>query len=147
MTFDIVHAARALATELREGTVRIRRKTGTVKNPANGRLEDTWTVIYEGPGRLRQSNAQPRDLDTAGQRLVEQSPTVSLPVDDEDPRVSVGSSGEVDVDDIGEVLTSPYDPGRVGQRFRVAGTHDQTHSSARRLPVEVFTHAKAQEAT
>lgn len=141
MTAELVAAARALATELREGTVQIRRKTGTTKNPANGKLEDTWTVIYEGPGRVRQSNAQPRNLDTVGQRLAEQSPTVSLPVNDEDPRIVAGSSAAVNVDDEGVVLTSPFDPGRVGQRFRVAGSHDQTHSSSRRLPVEVFSHA------
>lgn len=141
MTAELVDAARRLATELREGTVRIRRKTGTERNPSTGRIEDAWTVVYEGPGRIRQSNGQPRDLDVAGQRLAEQTPAVSLPVDDEDPRVVSGSSAAVTVDDVGEVLTSPYDPGRVGQKFRVAGTHDQTHSSARRLPVEVFNHA------
>lgn len=136
---DLLAAARALAGALQQGTVRIRRKTGESKNPATGRIEPVWTDIYEGPGRVRQSNAQPRNVDAAGQRLAEQSPTVGLPIGD-DPRIVTGSSADVRVDDVGTVLTNPEDPERVGQQFRIAGTHDQTHSSSRRLPVEVFNH-------
>lgn len=134
-----LESARGRAQARMTSTVRIRRATGKSKNPATGRIEPVWAVIYEGPGRVRQSNAQPRNIDAAGQRLAEQSPTVGLPIGD-DPRIVSGSSAAVRVDDVGTVLTNPEDPDRVGQQFRIAGTHDQTHSSSRRLPVEVFNH-------
>lgn len=113
-------------------TIRIRRQTGKGKNLETGKIETTWAVIYEGPARWRFGNTQPRDLDAAGQRLVEQSPTVSLPIGAE--------SALVRTDDEGTVLANPPDPGLVGVGFRVAGIHAQTHATARRFPVEVTTH-------
>ncbi|MDQ7877368.1 DUF6093 family protein [Microbacterium sp. QXD-8] len=139
MADDVLSAGRALAQALMEATVRIRRVTGTQRNQETGQVDDVWTTVYEGPARVRFPGGQPRDVDAGGQRFAESSPTVSLPVD-ADERITVGSSADVKFDDEGEVLTNPHDPARVGNTFRVAGPHDQTHSTARRLPVEVFTH-------
>lgn len=136
---EALNRGRALAQALMESTVRIRRQTGEVRNPTTGKLQKTWDVIYEGPARLRETNAQPREIDAAGQRLAEQSPTVSLPIGDDD-RIQAGASADVLVDDVGVVLTNPPAPGAVGTQFRVAGQHEQTHSTSRRLPVEVLTH-------
>lgn len=122
---------RHVARDLMQTTVIIRRGDGVpVRNPETGEYETGSTVVYEGPARLRFPNAQPREADAAGQRFVEQSPTVSLPI---------ASSADVDVDDVGEVTANPLDPGIVGLRFRIAGVHAQTHSTARRFPVEVVT--------
>lgn len=123
---------RALADALMVTTVRIRRQTGKAKNPVTGQIEPTWAVIYEGPARVRFGNTQPRDIDAAGQLLVEQSPTVSLPIG--------ADSALVRTNDEGTVLGNPPDPGLVGLDFRIAGIHAQTHATARRFPVEVTTH-------
>lgn len=130
---------RERAQSLMESTVRIRRQTGEARNQANGRVETTWTTIYEGPARLRFAGGQPREVDVAGQRLAEQSPTVCLPIG-ADSRITVGSSAAVRVDDEGEVLDNDPDSGIEGATFRVAGVHEQTHSTQRRLPVEVHSH-------
>lgn len=135
----VLAAGRARAQSLMESTVRIRRKTGETRNTATGQITPTWSTIYEGPARIRFTGTQPRDIDAAGQQLVEQTPIVGLPIGD-DPRIVTGTSGAVNVDDVGSVLTNPDDSSIVGGEFRVAGRHDQTHSTARRLPVEVFTH-------
>lgn len=127
----MIRRARDLAESLMQSTVQIRRKTGTTRDEDTGQLVPTWVVVYEGPGRVRFGNSQPRDLDASGQRVVEQSPVVSLPI---------STSAGVHVDDEGEVLSNPADPGIVGLRFRIAGLHAQTHASARRFPVEVFTY-------
>lgn len=136
---DILSAGRERAQSLMDSTVRIRRKTGTARNPATGKVDATWATIYEGPARVRFSAGQPRSVDSAGQRLAEQSPTVSLPIVS-DPRIVSGSSSAVRVDDEGVVLANPEDPGTVGTEFRISGLHEQTHSTARRLPVEVHAH-------
>lgn len=141
--YDIAAALpglRAQAESVMQSTVRIRRKTGTTRDSETGQNVPTWATVYEGPAKLRMGGAQPNDIDASGQRVVEQSPTVSLPVGAH-PDIVSGASADVNVDDEGELLTNPHDPDRVGTTFRVAGPHDQTFSTARRLPVEVFTHA------
>lgn len=131
---------RAVAQSLMDSTVLIRREAGKSKNRSTGRLETQWTEIYEGPARVRGTDAQPRDVDSAGEIVAEQTPEVWLPIGDDD-RVVTGASADVRVDDIGTILTNPSAPGAVGTRFRVSGQHEQTHSTSRRMPVEVFSHA------
>lgn len=133
-------AGRERAESLMDSTVRISRKTSEARNPSNGRVDATWEVVYEGPARLRFTGGQPRDIDVAGQRFAEQSPTVCLPIGDDD-RITVGSSDAVRVDDEGEVLDNEPDSGVENTTFRIAGVHEQTHSTQRRLPVEVHSHA------
>jgi hypothetical protein len=131
--------ARARVASQMDSTVVVRRKAGETRNPETGTITPTWVTVYEGPGRIRESTSQPRDVDAAGQRLAEQRPVVSMPIGT-DSRIVTGSSAAVAVNDVGEVLTNPNDPSIVGVRFRIAGTHDQTFSTARRLPVEVYSH-------
>lgn len=137
---DSLEAGRARAQSLMESTVRICRQTGENRNSETGRVEPTWTTIYDGPARLRFSGGQPREVDVAGQRLSEQTPTVCLPIG-ADERITVGSSDAVRVDDEGEVLDNEPDSGIENTTFRIAGVHEQTHSTQRRLPVEVHSHA------
>lgn len=137
---ELLAAGRETAQALMDSTVLIRRKTGTTPNPSNGQLEPVWQDIYKGPARVRLTNADPRDVDAVGQRFAIRDPTVSLPIA-ADPRIELGSSAAVRVDDVGTVLTNTPDPGEVGTSFRVDGRSGQTHSTARRLPVEVLAYA------
>lgn len=136
---QVLAAGRALAESLMDSTVLIRRKTGETRNKETGKVTSSWATVYAGPARVRFGNAQPRDLDAGGQRSVEQAPTVGLPIG-EHPDITEGSSAAVQVDDEGSITANPDDAGIVGTRFRIAGVHEQTHSTSRRLPVEVFTH-------
>lgn len=135
----ILEEGRARAQSLMDSVVRVRRQTGETRNSATGRVEPTWTTIYEGPARLRFSGGQPREVDVAGQRLAEQTPHVCLPIG-ADERIVTGASDAVRVDDEGEVLENEPDSGIENTTFRVAGVHEQTHSTQRRLPVEVHSH-------
>lgn len=112
-------------------TVIVSRQGAGTRNQETGQIEYAWTTIYEGPARIRFTNNQPRDFDSSGQGITEQAPTVSFPI---------AASGLVTVDDVGEVIANPSDPAIVGMTFRIAGTHQQTHSTARRFPVEVVSH-------
>lgn len=125
-----------------QSTVRIRRRSITTqRNPETGREEHTWTTVYEGPARLRADAAQPQDSDAAGQQVTDRQMRVSLPIGAH-PRIVTGASADVEVDDVGVLTANPEDPASVGLEFRVRDGHVQTHSTARRLPVEVTSHAE-----
>lgn len=113
-------------------TVIIRREGPSVRDPETGTMVPSWTTVYEGPARVRFTNADPHEVDQAGQRVAQQTPVVALPI---------ATSAGVRLDDVGEILANPDDPGVVGVMFRVAGEHAQTHSTSRRLPVEVLSFA------
>lgn len=130
-----------VAESLMTSTVHIRRAGPVARNPETGTETPSWTDVYVGPGRLRASDAQPRDVDSAGQKLTDRSLTLSLPIGDH-PDITHGRSADVDVDDVGELLENPDDPESSGTKFRVRDGHVQTHSTARRLPVEVTSHAR-----
>lgn len=109
--------------------VTIRRAGPEVRNPATGKLEQSWLDIYVGKCRLKFTAGQPREGDQAGQRFSDQSPTLSLPM---------AGTGSIRVDDVATIDHNPFDPEGESLRLRVTGLHVQTHSTARRLPVEVL---------
>lgn len=123
---------RAHAESLMSTSLIIRRKGADVRDPETGTMVPSWTTVYEGPCRVRFTNADPHESDQSGQRVAQQSPTVWLPI---------ATSAGVRLDDVGEILANPDDLGIVGVTFRVAGEHAQTHSTSRRLPVEVLSFA------
>jgi len=124
--------ARALRDSLADTTVTIRRESGTTWDDETGTYVPAWAVVYTTDrARVRFPGSQPREQDAAGERVTEQEPTLSLPVE---------GSGVVQVDDVATVDANPEDPSIVGMKLRVAGLHNQSHSSGRRLPVEVVSH-------
>lgn len=112
-------------------TVVIRREGPPVRDPATGTMIPSLTTIYTGPARVRFPAGQPRDVDQSGQRVTEQSPSVWIPI----------HAAGIRIGDVGEVTANPHAPEDVGLKFRVAGVHAQTHSTSRRLPVEVLSYA------
>lgn len=96
-------------------------------NDETGEWSTSSVEVYRGPGRLRAANVQ-------GQRVDEQGVTVTL----SDARLSlpVATSAGVRVDDV-FVCVASEEPTMVGARVRVTDIHWQTHSTARRLQVEV----------
>ena len=124
-------SGRRLAESLMVTTVKVQRAGEPVRNPEAGSVEPSMTAVYEGKARVRFPSSQPRETDHAGQRTVEQHPTVWLPITVTDVRL----------DDIGTVTANPPDPGIVGMTFRIVGLHAQTHSTSRRFPVEILSFA------
>ena len=105
--------------------------TGTI-DPATGLREQTVTTVYEGKCRLRLPTGTAVDVDAAGQILARQTPEISIPVE-------AAGSGDVRPDMIATITASPLDTSAVGQQYRVRGIQFQTHSTARRLQVELMT--------
>lgn len=136
----VLARGRERAESLMQSRVRVRREGPKTRETATGLETPTWTIVYEGPARLRASNAQPQDVDAAGQQLTERDQELSLPIGYH-PDIETGASIHVHVNDVGELLANPHDPAAVGLQFRVRDGHVQTHSTARRLPVEVISHA------
>lgn len=126
----ITKMGRKQAELLMESTVTITRKGGaTTTDPETGVVSPSITTIYEGKCRLRMPDARPTGVAAAGQSVEKQSPVLSLPI---------AAEGSVDVrpDDVA-VVYSALDGYSV--TVRIAGLHTQTHSTARRFPVEVET--------
>lgn len=117
---------RRQAELLMESSCVITRQTGTAPD-GNGVEVPTFDTIYTGTCRLRMPDARPNTVAAAGQAIAVQSPVLSLPV-------TATGAGDVRTDDIATV-TSPLDGNTVV--CRIAGFHTQTHSTARRFPVEV----------
>lgn len=107
----------------------IRRKTGE-STDANGVVSDVFTTIYSGKCGLRMADAQSNQVVAAGQSLETQSPTLSIPV-------AAAGSASVRPDDIATVTTPLDSFDSFVAIARIAGMHSQTHSTARRFPVEV----------
>lgn len=125
----VLARARRAAEDGFDSTCRITRPTGergpidpeTLKYP-----EPPRETIYEGPCRVQDR----RDLAqtaTAGEREVTIAGVeLQLPID--------GTENVALRDDV-QMLTNPSDPAVVGRHYSIAGRHEKTHASARRLPV------------
>lgn len=133
MTFaaGAVRMGRRQAEALMESTCAITRAlTGTV-NPATGvRSGDTSSSVYSGVCRFRFKSSAVGTPESGDRGLTAQMPELSLPVE--------GSAG-VQVGDLVTITGNPLDVGVVGLTLRVTGTHFQTHSTARRLQVQVLS--------
>lgn len=122
-----VAMGRKQAEALMESTCFIKRQTGTSVNSSTGVETPTYTTIYTGVCRLRMPTSASNAVVAAGQSIEIQSPVLSIPV-------AATGSASVLTDDIA-VVTSPLDANVI--TARIAGFHTQTHSTARRFPVEV----------
>lgn len=135
--YDIAGALpelRAQAESIMSSRVVISRETGKARDPETGSYIPSWTVIYEGKARVRMPSTQAREVDQAGQRIVESAPTLSLPIGDVDAAL-------VALDDVALLVEHAPDPLVVGTRMRVVEGNDQTWSTARRFSVEILTPA------
>lgn len=103
--------------------------TGSI-DQSTGLPTTTTTVVYSGKCRVRWASGSAGEVDSAGQILAVQTPTVSLPIN---------GSGLVLPDMVLTITANPLDTSLVGFAFRVKGVQFQTHSTARRLQVEVLS--------
>ena len=127
----LIVRGQAAAVESMTATCIIRRTDETapaVRDPQTGQFEKPTTTIYEGVCELKYNSSTTREVDPQSQALTEQEPLLKLPL---------ATSAGIRVDDFGEIVTSRFNPGQIGVKFRVAGEHDENHVTARRLPVEI----------
>lgn len=125
---------RAQAESMMQDRCVVERVTaGTVLDEVTGEYTPVTVRVYpvgvaaDGPCQFKAANTAVRDVEAAGQLLVEQSATLKLPV---------AGSEVVREGDVVTITASRFDPQLVGVRVRVAGSHHQTFATARRFPVE-----------
>lgn len=119
---------RGQAEALMESTCVITRETATATNHSTGVNTPTTETVYSGKCRLRFPTVRPEQSLTEGQQLVKDRGILSLPI--------TGSS-TVRAGDIAAVtLSAVLDPDVV-VNVQIAAPFTQTHSTARRFPVEV----------
>lgn len=128
----ITQFGRTVAEGLMESTCVITRTVpGVPPVNADGSNNDTTSDIYSGACRLRFPTVRPEDVLVEGQSIVRDRGILSLPV--------VGDSAGVRADDMVVVTLSPVlDPGTV-VTCRIQAPFTQTHSTARRFPVQVIS--------
>lgn len=118
---------RSVAESLMESTCVITRTTGQTQN-SDGSTTPITLTVYSGPCRLRFPSIRPEQSLAEGQSIVRDRGQLSLPV--------VGDSADVRADDIAVITLGALDPGTV-VTARIESPFTQTHSTARRFPVEV----------
>jgi hypothetical protein len=94
----------------------------------NGEVVPVTENVYSGKCRLRWPTATSAEVNSGGQIMTVQTPELMLPVE---------ASAGVEVGQVATITANPLDPESVGLRLRIRGLHFQTHSTARRLQVEV----------
>lgn len=129
---DAVTAAlpglRAEAEALMVDTVRFTVPlSGGMFNPETGKY--VWPhrrTIYWGRCQVQLPPAIPQNSSAGDQPLVVERVTIKIPVTA--PEIPVGAIAKIV--DVGDAS----DPGLIGTRFRVVGSHHKTFATARRLP-------------
>lgn len=99
-----------------------RRQTGTTYDDDTGHTVPTWTALYEGPCRLKETTATVRRSDVGEADVVLVQPQVHLPMD-----AALLQAG----DEI-TITACPNDPLSVGRVFRV---ESKAGATARRYTV------------
>lgn len=120
---------RLLAEDLMTDTVQVGvMSPGAELDEDTGEYTPVFTASYDGPARFKAANTAVGEIDAAGQLLVEQDATLSLPV---------STSTMVKKDMLVRVTASLTDPGLVGTEARVKGPFASAYVTARRFSVEV----------
>lgn len=104
--------------------------TTSVFNPDTFEYETVPVEVYSGPCRLRFAATAVQDVEAAGQLLVAQRATLSLPV---------ATSGGVIEGHMVTITACVNDASLVGRTFQVEGGHHQTFATARRFPLKEIT--------
>jgi hypothetical protein len=101
---------------------------GSVLDETTGEYTPLFTPVYTGKCKFKAGNTAANQVDAASQQLVEQSSTVSFPID---------SSSGISKDMIIRFTESLTDPGLPGVVARVEGPSVGSYRTARRFAVEV----------
>ena len=125
----LVQAGRTWHEQIMEDACTITREGVRVLNETTGQYTVAETTIYTGPCRLVVQPRQPQDANAVGQVEAVTHARCDLPV--------IASAAVKD----GDVVTfaASLDPALVGVKYRLRGIAGQTHATARRFFVEVYS--------
>jgi hypothetical protein len=125
----LVNAGRAWHESIMEDACAVTREGARTLNEANGQYVMSSTTVYTGACRLVVQPRQPQDAAAPGQVEAVTHARLDLPVSK--------STGVRDGDVV--TFTKSVDPALVGVKYRLRGLAGQTHATARRFFVEVYT--------
>ena len=125
----LVQAGRAWHESIMEDACTVTRDGSRVLNEATGQYTVGTITVYTGPCRLVVQPRQPQDANATGQVEAVTHARLDLPV--------TTSTGVRDGDAV--TFTASVDPALVGVKYRLRGLAGQTHATARRFFVEVYT--------
>lgn len=125
----LVQAGRAWHEAIMEDSCIITREGDRILNETTGQYTVGTTTTYEGPCRLVVQPRQPQDANATGQVEAVTHARLDLPVS---TSTSVRDGDAV-------TFTASVDPALVGVKYRLRGLAGQTHATARRFFVEVYT--------
>jgi len=125
----LVQAGRTWHEQIMEDACTITREGVRVLNETTGQYTVAETTIYTGPCRLVVQPRQPQDANAVGQVEAVTHARCDLPV--------IASAAVRDGDVV--TFTASLDPALVGVKYRLRGIAGQTHATARRFFVEVYS--------
>lgn len=120
---------RQQAESLMSDTIIIERSSGDVWDEESGQYLPGVEPVYEGMGRVRDTNARGRRVDDAAADTTVLNLMLSLPV-------AAGAVAEIG--DVATMTASPTNPSLVGNRYRLMEPADSTFASARRFIIERY---------
>lgn len=123
-------SGRSIAESMMVDSCTVSGGSAPVFNEETLEYETVAEVTYEGPCRIRFANAAVQDVEAAGQLLIAQRATLSLPI---------ATSGDVAEGHVVTITACQNDPALLGRTFRVEGGHHQTFATARRFPIVEVT--------
>ncbi|WP_349814959.1 DUF6093 family protein [Curtobacterium sp. MCLR17_032] len=123
-------SGRWIAESIMTDTCRVGKEVPGPINEATGKRETVIQPVYEGACRFKASAVQAADAEQAGQLLVSQAATLSLPL---------GTSGAVTKGHVVEITGSLTDASLVGRRARVDAPFASSYATARRFPITLLT--------
>lgn len=120
----LFRSRRRRAVKLMAAHLEITRADTSQRDPITG--ESRRAAIYDGPGKIQTYEPHETAHQVGGGTVVTQRYAVHVPV----------SAGPFEIGDLVYVVESPTMPHAVGDVFRVAGLHEETHQTAQRLLVD-----------
>lgn len=122
-----MQAGRAIAEQQMIDACTISGGSESVFNEDTLEYETVEVIVYDGICELQFDNTAVRELDAAGQTLVEQGAILKLPVE---------TSGDVREGHTATITDCRNDPALIGHKFQIEGGHYRTFATSRRFPVK-----------
>lgn len=127
---SVTVAGRLAAERLMVDACTITRSAGNAGlNEVTGRTVPRATTVYSGPCQVQVPDTQPQTPEVGERTATVQRLTVKIPV----------SVTGVRVGDRVTLTTAALDGDLAGRTYRVAGLHDKTYATSRRLACEETT--------
>lgn len=127
---DLALARREAESEMRDAcTIVDPAGASQVWNPVTLQYDTVDATVYTGKCKVRFGNTGVRQGEQAGQLFIEQSATLSLPID-------AAGSADVRKNHVATITASATDAALVGVKLTIEAPRRQSNATSRRFPVK-----------